>query len=154
MWCSTEASGTAVARMHAAKESTSHTSAAGNSSPVAVNSPRGESPRATGTSAAFAAGTAKRNLDKSEIEIIYSGESDDVSDSKATPHAFESSGADTARARLNVFGQRGGIMLEMFGSSNYSDEYSHPRDRGNTDASAHAGTNQEARDQNVLHQAP
>uniref|UniRef100_A0AAV1U0C9 Uncharacterized protein n=1 Tax=Peronospora matthiolae TaxID=2874970 RepID=A0AAV1U0C9_9STRA len=85
----------AAARMRAAAESASHVSAAGDSSPVVVNPPRGESPRAT---------------DESEIELIYYGESDDASDSKAILHASGSPGADAAKDRLTGSGQRGSIM--------------------------------------------
>uniref|UniRef100_A0AAV1TV69 Uncharacterized protein n=1 Tax=Peronospora matthiolae TaxID=2874970 RepID=A0AAV1TV69_9STRA len=87
-----------------------------------VNSPRGESPDGTDTSAASAEGTANRDVDEPKIEIIYSGELDDVSDSKATPHTSGPSGMNTARARLTSAGERGGITSAIFGPSDCSDE--------------------------------
>uniref|UniRef100_A0AAV1U9Y7 Uncharacterized protein n=1 Tax=Peronospora matthiolae TaxID=2874970 RepID=A0AAV1U9Y7_9STRA len=100
----TAAARRAAARMRAAAECASHASAEGDSSPVVVNPTRGESPRASGTFVASA--------------------SDDASDSKATPHASESPGANSARAKLTGSGQRGSIMTEIFGSSDCSDEFS------------------------------
>uniref|UniRef100_A0AAV1UFN3 Uncharacterized protein n=1 Tax=Peronospora matthiolae TaxID=2874970 RepID=A0AAV1UFN3_9STRA len=174
--------------MRAAEESTSLASAAGDPSPAiaieqqavpVMNSPRGESPRATVTSAAAAAVAATRNADEPVIKLISSGESDDASASKAAPPTSGSSGADTAKARLTGSGKRGGIVSEIFGTSASSDEspsHASPsdnrsradggdapmrhhkrtslRDRAATVVSAHAHTTQETRDRNVLCHAP
>uniref|UniRef100_A0AAV1UPT7 Uncharacterized protein n=1 Tax=Peronospora matthiolae TaxID=2874970 RepID=A0AAV1UPT7_9STRA len=101
--------------MRAAAESASHASAAGDSSPVAVVPPREESPRASGTSVASAAGTSGRNQDESEIELIYSGESDDAILLEGDSSRLGITRGGRCKARLT--GQRGSIMTEVFGSS-------------------------------------
>uniref|UniRef100_A0AAV1VI53 Uncharacterized protein n=1 Tax=Peronospora matthiolae TaxID=2874970 RepID=A0AAV1VI53_9STRA len=102
MQVATAAARKAAARMCVAGVSLSHASAADDSSPVVVNSPR----------------------DESEIELIYFGESDYPSDSKAAPPASGSPGADPARAGLTGSGKCGAIMSEIFGPSDSSDESS------------------------------
>uniref|UniRef100_A0AAV1TAY7 Uncharacterized protein n=1 Tax=Peronospora matthiolae TaxID=2874970 RepID=A0AAV1TAY7_9STRA len=118
MWCAAEAAKKAFACMLAAKKSIPLAPAAGDPLPTVaieqqavpvVSSPGGEPPRATDASAASAANVVTHNADEPVRELIYSGESDDVSNSKAAPPASGSSGAGTARSRSNGSGERGGI---------------------------------------------
>uniref|UniRef100_A0AAV1UR87 Uncharacterized protein n=1 Tax=Peronospora matthiolae TaxID=2874970 RepID=A0AAV1UR87_9STRA len=188
MRCTAEEAREAIARMRGVEESSSLASGSGDPSPVVairqqavpvVNSPRGESSRATDTFASSAAGAVTRKVDKPGIELIYHGDSDDPYNSKATPHASGSPGADTARAKLTSSGERGGIMSEIFKPSDSSDESlshgspsddilrgdggdtsthhherSNSKDRAVTAVIAHADTTQAARDRNVLPYAP
>ena len=85
--------------MRAAGADVTQDSTAGDHSPAVASSPRGNS-RTTDASAATAAGVGIRNTDEPDIELIYSGESDDASDSKPAPSAFGSPQVDTNRDRL------------------------------------------------------
>uniref|UniRef100_A0AAV1VAI2 Uncharacterized protein n=1 Tax=Peronospora matthiolae TaxID=2874970 RepID=A0AAV1VAI2_9STRA len=154
--------------MRAAEEGSSLASAAGDPPPDAaiqhqavpiVSSPRGDSPRATGTPL--------------RLQRV------DTSGSKATPHDSGPPGADTARAGLTGSGERGGTMSEIFEPGDSSDDFSsyarppddrtrgdggdapmhhherrNPRDRAATGFSAHADTTQESGDRNILRHAP
>uniref|UniRef100_A0AAV1UTK6 Uncharacterized protein n=1 Tax=Peronospora matthiolae TaxID=2874970 RepID=A0AAV1UTK6_9STRA len=92
MRVATAAASKAAACIGAAEESDFQPSAAGDLLPTVVHSPRGEVARATSTSAASSAGAANRNVDEPGIKLYYSGELNDPSDLKATPHASESPG--------------------------------------------------------------
>ena len=71
-------------------------SIAGYHSPAVATGPRGNTTRATDTSVATASGVGTLNTDDLDIKLIYSEESDNASDSKASPPAIGSPGADTA----------------------------------------------------------
>ena len=182
-----EAAKLAVARMRAAGENSSQASPAGDQSPAVtreqqavpvVTSPRGDSPRATHASA-DTAGATTRTEDEPGIEPIYSGESDDSSNSMAACTNSVSPGVDANRARLTGSGDYAAQLREVLGSDHSSDDSSShaspldskqrgdggdalmrrhernsSRDRAATGVSASADTNQEARDRNVLRHAP
>ena len=106
MSCAIKAASEEAARMRAACEQVNLDSAAGDVTPAAVDkqpaSPnvageRGH-PRAASSSAALAAGSIPMDVD-SEIEVIYSGESDSLFDSKApAKHAREAVSAEPTTA--------------------------------------------------------
>ena len=110
--------------MRAAGADTTQDSKAGDHSPAVATSPRGNSYRATDTSAATAAGVGSRNTDEPDIEFIYSEESDNASDSKPAPSASRSPRVDIDRARLTGSGKRYEELRDVFGSNNLSDESS------------------------------
>uniref|UniRef100_A0AAV1UIV0 Uncharacterized protein n=1 Tax=Peronospora matthiolae TaxID=2874970 RepID=A0AAV1UIV0_9STRA len=89
MGSAAEAARKAGARIHAAEDSSSLASAAGDCAPAVaiqqqavpvVDSSRGESPRVADTPAADAAGDTTSNADETEIELISFNKSDDACD--------------------------------------------------------------------------
>ena len=96
MRLASEAAKRSAARIRAAGEQESSTSAAGDGAstvvverqavPGAARS-RGNSPRVTSASAALAAGDKYRHGSEIELELDFSGESDKETDSHATPPA-------------------------------------------------------------------
>ena len=169
----------AAALMRIDGADTTQDSTAGGHSSAVESSPRGNSPRATDTSAATAAGVGIRNTDEPDIELIYLGESDNASDSKTALSASGSPRADIDRARSAGSGKYYEELMEIFGSDGSSDEpsvHSSPADSGvrgadgdaplrhrsrsNSNRRAASGvstktdTTQESRDRNTLLHAP
>ena len=122
MRCAAEAANKAAARVHSASSKSALASPADDSSSAAISSPAAStaagargSPRAEASSppaahiAAGACGSVPRadnDGDGSQVELIYSGESDDVSDSKTTPTPPGSAGAteyEPSRKRARLF---------------------------------------------------
>ena len=156
MRCAAEAAQKAAALDSVVDDSSSATASSQPAAPDAAGA-RGNNPRAD---------------DGSELELIYSGESDGESDSKKNTSPPGSPVADPDRARLTGSGERGAELAEIFGPSDSGDESSshedtrggdapmrpqersNSRDRVATGVSSHADTSQESRDREVLRRAP
>ena len=190
MRCAAKAAANAAARVHAAASESALASPADDSSSAAISSPAASaaagargSPRAEASSppaASIAAGArgsvprADNDDDGSHVELIYSGESDGVSDSKKTPTPPGSAGAteyEPSRKRARHTGQTHGFYQSLFSSEDEGDDSSPAPTTAVTqgsksdDGSRHrgqdtrgtitsVGTTQEALDSNVLRLAP
>ena len=168
MRCATEAARKAAARISAATSANTLESSVDDSSSAAASS------QPAAPDAAGARGGDPRANDGSELELIYSGESDSESGSKKNISPPGSPVADPNRARLTGSGERGAELAEIFGPSDSVDESSshsetrggggdapmrpqersNSRDRVATGVSSHADTSQESRDREVLRRAP
>ena len=168
MRCAAEAAQKAAARLNAAASGSALESAVDDSSSAAASS------QPAAPDAAGACGNNPRADDGSELELIYSGESDGDSDSKKNTSPPGSPVADPDRARLTGSGERGAELAETFGPSDSGDESSslsenrggggdapmrpqersNSRDRAATGVRSHADTSQESRDREVLRRAP
>ena len=121
MRCAAEAAQKAAARLNAAASGNTLESAVDDSSSAAASS------HPAAHNAAGARGDDPRDDDGSELELIYSGESDGESDSKKNTSPPGSPVADPDRARLTGSGERGAELAEIFGPSDSGDESSYSR---------------------------